>query len=145
MSTSPFILTLSFFLKNTNLFIFIWYEVITGENSMKIKGKVVETEPPQFKHRWFGILEVECNKQRYRLYMSGTIAQWFIEGEKVEISILKKGKKDKKTNTVILDFDDYELYRLWKGERIKVWPVLARARTLIRQLNSFRKNFQHYW
>ena len=48
---------------------------------MKIIGKIVETEVPRFKHRWFGVLEVAYKKQRYRLYMSGTIAQWFIEGE----------------------------------------------------------------
>ena len=100
--------------------------IFCGEYFMKIIGKVVETEIPRFKHRWFGTLEVEYEKQRYRLYMSGTIAQWFIEGETVEINILRRGKRNKKSNTIILDFDDYELYRLWKEERIKVWPVFTK-------------------
>ncbi|MDK2853592.1 MAG: uncharacterized protein PWQ92_486 [Thermococcaceae archaeon] len=83
---------------------------------MIIRGKVVGSEVPRFKHRWFGILEVEA-EERYKLYMSG-IAQWFVTGDEVEIHVKNKPKKDN-----VLDFDDYELYKFYEGDKIKVWPL----------------------
>ena len=84
---------------------------------MIIRGKVVGSEIPRFKHRWFGILEVEAKGERYKLYMSG-VAQWFVTGDDVEIHIKNRSKKGN-----VLDFDDYELYKFYEGEKIKVWPL----------------------
>ncbi len=84
---------------------------------MIIRGKVVGSEIPRFKHRWFGILEVEAKGERYKLYMSG-VAQWFVTGDDVEIHIKNRPKKGN-----VLDFDDYELYKFYEGEKIKVWPL----------------------
>ncbi|AFN04025.1 ABC transporter ATP-binding protein [Pyrococcus furiosus DSM 3638] len=87
---------------------------------MLIRGKVKESKIPKFKHRWFGVLEVEANGETYRLYMSG-IAQWFLEGDEVEIKILRPPRE--KEGIKILEFNDYELYKFYNGEKIKVWPV----------------------
>lgn len=87
---------------------------------MILGGKVIGSEIPRFKHRWFGILEVEVGKEIYKLYMSG-VAQWFVTGDEVEIILKQKPKvKDKEK---ILDFGDYELYKFYNGEKIKVWPL----------------------
>ncbi|WP_048151302.1 GNAT family N-acetyltransferase [Palaeococcus ferrophilus] len=86
---------------------------------MIVRGKVVGSEIPRFKHRWFGVLEVDGG-DRYRLYMSG-IAQWFLTGEEVEIEILSKSKE--KNGVKILDFDDYRLWKFYNGEKIPVWPL----------------------
>lgn len=93
-------------------------------------GKIVGAEMPRFKHRWFGILEVEISNNVIDLYLSGTIAQWFITGETVEVVVLDKPKR--KNNKVVLEFDDYELYKLYEGYKIKVWPVFKKATELPR-------------
>ncbi|GAB6101923.1 GNAT family N-acetyltransferase [Thermococcus atlanticus] len=86
---------------------------------MILRGKVAGSEVPRFRHRWFGILEADVNGEIYRLYMSG-VAQWFVTGDEVEIHVRKKpGGKT-------LDFDDYELYRFYHGDKIKVWPLWER-------------------
>lgn len=87
---------------------------------MILRGKVVGSEIPRFKHRWFGILEVEAKDEKYRLYMSG-VAQWFMTGDEVEIHVKEKPKV--KNGEKILDFDDYELYKFYQGDKIKVWPL----------------------
>ncbi|BAA30615.1 GNAT family N-acetyltransferase [Pyrococcus horikoshii] len=88
---------------------------------MIIKGKVKESKIPKFKHRWFGVLEVETSEgEVYRLYMSG-VAQWFIEGDEVEIRVINEPKE--KDGVKILEFNDYELYKFYNGEKIKVWPL----------------------
>jgi len=86
-------------------------------------GEVIGREAPRFKHRWFGILEVKIGSNIVSLYMSGTIAQWFLSGDKVEVIVKERPKR--KDDRLILDFDDYELYKFYNDERIKVWPVFV--------------------
>ncbi len=87
-------------------------------------GKVVGRKVPRFKHRWFGVLDVDVDGEIYRLYMTGTIAQWFTTGELVEVDI--KGKPRSENEVKIVDFDDYSLSRIFMGERIPVWPPWRR-------------------
>ncbi|WP_297090159.1 GNAT family N-acetyltransferase [Thermococcus sp.] len=91
---------------------------------MMIRGKVVGSEIPRFKHRWFGILEVESSGDRLRLYMTGTVAQWFLTGDEVEIEILKEPRD--RNGIKVLDFDDYRLWKFYGGDRIPVWPLWER-------------------
>ncbi|AIF70190.1 ABC transporter ATP-binding protein [Palaeococcus pacificus DY20341] len=87
---------------------------------MILRGKVVGSELPRFKHRWFGILEVDIKGEIYKLYMSG-VAQWFVTGDEVEI--YPKTEPKEKNGEKVFDFDDYELYKFYDGEKIKVWPL----------------------
>lgn len=88
----------------------------------KYRGVVIGAEAPRFKHRWFGILEVLVESEIYKLYMSGTIAQWFVEGDHVEIIVRRNIGGDRK----FLEFSDYALYKIFNGEAIPVWPVFDR-------------------
>ncbi|ASA77429.1 GNAT family N-acetyltransferase [Thermococcus sp. 5-4] len=91
---------------------------------MMIRGKVVGSEIPRFKHRWFGILEVESSGERLRLYMTGTVAQWFLTGDEVEIEVLNEPKE--RNGIKVLDFDDYRLWKFYGGDKIPVWPLWER-------------------
>lgn len=84
---------------------------------MILRGRVIDSEIPRFKHRWFGILAVETEKGRLKLYMTGNAAQWFLSGDEVEIHLKKEPEEE------ILDFDDYELYKFYSGDKVKVWPL----------------------
>lgn len=119
---------------------------------MILSGRVVGDRHARFKHRWFGILEVETDDcWRISLYMSGSVAQWFRNGERVDVNVLKGSVKS------VLLFDEYELFRFYhdyedenesedesgeyenksgksseeqkkpvdggSNERIKIWPV----------------------
>ncbi|MDV3103529.1 ATP-binding cassette domain-containing protein [Thermococcus waiotapuensis] len=88
---------------------------------MPVRGKVAGNEIPRFKHRWFGVLDVETDDGTYRLYMTGTVAQWFLTGDEVEIEVIHRPKE--KEGVKVLDFDDYKLWKLYSGERIPVWPL----------------------
>ena len=91
---------------------------------MLVRGKVVGSEIPRFKHRWFGILEVEAEGEKYRLYMTGNVAQWFLSGDEVEIEIVNEPKE--KEGFKVLDFDDYKLWKFYGGDKIPVWPLFER-------------------
>ncbi|MGQ4833979.1 MAG: ATP-binding cassette domain-containing protein [Candidatus Asgardarchaeia archaeon] len=93
-------------------------------------GEVTGSELPRFKNKWFGILEVEINKTRFSLYMSGNIAQWFKTGERVKIKVLKKPKQSNKE--LILDFNSYELWKFYGDEIFPVWPPFEDVITLPR-------------
>ncbi|MET1123808.1 MAG: GNAT family N-acetyltransferase [Archaeoglobaceae archaeon] len=89
-------------------------------------ARVVRHELPKHKHRWFGVVELDNG---LTLYMSG-IAAWMFEGDVVEVRIKNEPKEihGKK----ILFFDDYELYRLYDGEKVKVWDVFSKVVELSR-------------
>ncbi len=82
-------------------------------------GKVVGREIPKFKHRWFGTIDVEVEGKTYTLYTAG-VAKWIFEGDRVEIKVKSKPKEIKGSLTLL--FDDYELYRYYGREKVKVWP-----------------------
>ncbi len=91
------------------------------EKGNKYFGEVIGQEAPRFKHRWFGILEVKVNNSVVQLYMSGSVSQWFLSGDQIEIYVKENPKKIK--DKLVLDFDAYELYKFYGGDKIKVWPV----------------------
>ncbi|NJE75873.1 GNAT family N-acetyltransferase [Thermococcus sp. ES12] len=92
---------------------------------MMLHGEVVGSEIPRFKHRWFGILEVEAEGERYSLYMTGNVAQWFLSGDEVEIEVLSGPKET--DGLKVLDFDDYRLWKFHGGDRIPVWPLFEKT------------------
>ena len=82
-------------------------------------GKVVEREIPKFKHRWFGTLDIEADGKIYTVYTAG-VAKWLFEGDTVDLIIKSKPKEIK--GSLVLFFDDYELYRFYGKDKVKVWP-----------------------
>lgn len=87
-----------------------------------VRAVVIGDKQERFKYRWFGIVklrEEEGNKV-YTLFMTGNIAQWLKNSDKVEIKILKKIKT--RAKKIVLEFHDYELTKLYENERIKIWP-----------------------
>jgi ABC-type ATPase with predicted acetyltransferase domain len=97
-----------------------------------LEGKVVKVEVPRIGYRWDGGLEVEIEGfGNLFLVMAGTIAQWFNEGEKVKVK-LETAPRDVRGEAVSLG-NEYELYRIWKGEEIKVWPPWSQEAVLPRR------------
>ena len=92
---------------------------------VKLEGRVVGKELSRFKYRWFGLLDVKIGKSVIALYMSGNIAQWFKTNDKV-ILIAKSEPKLNKKGEVYLSFDEYELYKIYEEEEIKVWPAYSK-------------------
>ncbi len=66
---------------------------------------------PKYSFRWRGYLELDG---KYRIWMPGSIAQWFYDGE-----------------TVV--WDGKTLYRSWDGELFPVWPPFSKVFTLDRK------------
>jgi len=99
-------------------------------------AKVVSHELPKHRHRWFGAVELDNG---LTLYMSG-IAAWLFEGDVVEVVIKNEPKEI--YGRKILFFADYELYKFYGSERIKVWDVFSRNLELPRY--SFGKEVYRY-
>jgi len=87
-------------------------------------GVVVGAETARFKFRWFGVLEVLIGSDVYKLYLSGSIAQWFVEGDQVEIHVKNKPKRLK--DSYVLEFESYILYKIYEGKKIPVWPPFVK-------------------
>lgn len=82
-------------------------------------------------YKWFGIIPIEIKGEEVFLWTTGVIAQWFDAGERVRV-ILKDEPKDI-GGAWILGPNDYELYRIYNGEEIPVWPVWMKEYTLERK------------
>ncbi len=110
-----------------------------GEYSLSTKGlsivtRVVEEPYKTMErrgYRWFGTLTVVINGKHVNLLMTGSISQWFSRGEKVRIVL--KSEPKRVGNTWILGYEDYELYRIWGGEEVKVWPPWRKEFRLVRK------------
>ncbi len=84
-----------------------------------MKGVVTGSESSRFKRKWFGIIEIRLeNNSPISLHSSGLISQWFFEGDVVEVKPLKDSDN--------LSFGDYELWRIYEGEKVKVWPAFEK-------------------
>jgi len=103
-------------------------------------GKIVARDIPKFKHRWFGTLDVDVNGVTYTLYTSG-FAKWLFEGDKVDLVIKTKPKEIK--GSLVLLFEDYELYRFYGREKVKVWPYWSKEVRSPRQ-NPFGETLYEY-
>lgn len=93
-------------------------------------------------YKWFGIIPVEIKGHEVFLWTSGVIAQWFSKDEIVKIVL--KDEPKKVGDTWILGPNDYELYRVYRGEEIPVWPVWRKTYVLERKdpLNT-RKVYEY--
>lgn len=82
-------------------------------------------------YKWFGVLPVEIKGEEVFLWMTGAIAQWFSKNEPVKVVLKDEPKKI--GDSWILGPNDYELYRIYEGEEIPVWPVWRKVYVLERK------------
>ncbi len=87
--------------------------------------------------RWFGTVELENG---YVLYTTGSVASWLFEGDEVELIVRSKPKDVFGRKTLF--FNDYELYRIYEGEKVKVWDYFREEVTLPR--TSFGREVYSY-
>ena len=106
-------------------------------------GVIREASVPEYGYRWQGHVTVDVRGLgEINLLMMGNIAQWLIEGEKVKLVIKEIPKRF--FNKHILYYDDYELYRIWGDEHIKVWPIYRRKFVLPRYDSVTGKELYRY-
>lgn len=74
---------------------------------METRGRVVRRYVPRYSFRWRGFVDVDTGRETLRLAIPGSFVQWLRDGEEV---ILVEGN------------GGIELYRIWDGERVPVWP-----------------------
>ncbi len=82
-------------------------------------------------YRWFGVLAVDIDDKPVNLLMTGSIAQWFSRGERVRVILKDEPKRI--GDTWILGWNDYELYRIWGDEYVKIWPPWRKEFRLVRR------------
>ncbi len=87
--------------------------------------------------KWFGTVELENG---ITLYTSGSVASWLFEGDEVEV--LPKTSPKEVHGRKTLFFEDYELYRFYGGEKIRVWDVFRKEIVLPRK--SFGREVYRY-
>ncbi len=92
---------------------------------------IVGVDVPRMGYRWFGVVRVRLGREVVGLLMTGSIAQWLQPGEKVKL-VLRDDPKPVGGMKVLL-FEDYELYRLWRGAEVKVWPPFREVMSLPRR------------
>ncbi|NOY11777.1 MAG: ABC transporter ATP-binding protein, partial [Archaeoglobi archaeon] len=88
--------------------------------------------------KWFGTVELENGLV---LYTTGCVASWLFEGDEVEVVARSRPKDVLGRETLF--FDDYDLYRIYDGERVKVWgyfrkEVVLSRKSLGREIYSYR-------
>ena len=82
---------------------------------MKIKEIKIADDRESFKNKWFGLIKISLKEDVViSLPCAGVVSQWLTEGTEVELEI-----EDLDNPT----FTSYKLWRIYEGERIKVWPV----------------------
>jgi len=87
----------------------------------RVVGKVVRRKIPAIGERWNdGYLDVEVRGEIIRVWLRGFLVQWFQFGDLVEIISERIDKEIR---------GSFELYRLWKDERVKVWPLYSKEYT----------------
>ncbi len=92
---------------------------------------VVSVEVPRRGYRWFGVVKVKVDGEIVSLLMTGSIAQWLYKGDRVKLVLLDEPKTV--DGIRMLGFNDYELYRIWGGDEVKIWPPFYREVTLHRK------------
>ncbi len=89
-------------------------------------GKIVKVNIPKFGYRWQGSLEIDVEGIGIvNFLMMGNIAQWLTPGERVKLVL--KSEPKKVGDLLVLDYNDYELYRHYGKSVIKVWPVFQKV------------------
>ncbi|NPA05033.1 MAG: GNAT family N-acetyltransferase [Crenarchaeota archaeon] len=82
-------------------------------------------------YRWRGAVEVKYREARLVLFMAGAVAQWLTKGERLRIKLHTQPSIVEGRYSCLPG--DYEAYRVWEGELVKIWPPWSRRVTLPRR------------
>jgi ABC-type ATPase with predicted acetyltransferase domain len=89
---------------------------------MKVKRIKVIDDRENFKNKWLGLINVCIEDGTFlTLPCAGIVSQWLTKGTEVELEI-----EDSNSPT----FSNYRLWRLYRGEKIKVWPVFEEYKNI---------------
>ncbi len=89
---------------------------------LKFTATIVRKHVPPTGYRWFGALEVKSEEwDRLLLFLTGAIARWMRPGEKVLVEAVSEPKRV--GQYVVLDKDEYRLWRLYGGDKVLLWPA----------------------
>ncbi len=95
------------------------------------EARVVGARVPRVGARWLGGLVVEYGGFRVYLIMPGALARWFRPGEVVRVVL--REDPERIGRVLVAGRDSYELYRLWDGEPVQVWPPWSGREVLERE------------
>ncbi len=99
---------------------------------------ITEVLSTESHRKWFGTIEL---KNGLTLYTTGCIASWLFEGEKVDLKIKSRPKEIFGRKTLF--FDDYELYRFYNNDKIKVWGIFRKEIELSRTTFSDEEIYKY--
>ncbi len=85
---------------------------------------------PRRGYRWQGTVVVRVAGQRVALLMTGSIAQWIQRRERAIVFFKEEPRKV--DGLLVAAPDEYEYYRVWAGELVKVWPPWSKEAELPR-------------
>ena len=98
--------------------------------NLAVLTRIEKIQVPRRGYRWFGVVRVRIKEKEIALLMTGSIAQWLHENEEVKLVMLSEPKDI--GGIYILGHEDYELYRLWNGDEVKIWPPFKEKTKLLR-------------
>lgn len=94
--------------------------IVKPREPLIIEAEITRIRIPKYRYRWYGLIYFKgTDNKNYIARITGSIAQWFKKHEKVKLVIIRYREK---SNLRLLNFNDYELYRYYENEEIKVWP-----------------------
>lgn len=97
-----------------------------------LKGRVKHVEVPRIGYRWKGGVTIELpSGGLLHLVMTGTIAQWLIPGEELEVLLTEEPRPIGKVYVSLPG--EYEAWRIYQGEKVKIWPPWSSEDTLVRR------------
>ncbi len=97
----------------------------------RVRARVVSVEIPRIGYRWRGGVIVELGDDtRVHLVMAGAVAQWLSEGE--ELEILFHEEPLVLGDTLVSMPGEYEAWRIYGGELVKIWPPWRKTAKLSR-------------
>ncbi len=85
-----------------------------------LEAVVTRVDVPRAGYRWRGSVEVSVKGEKIVLVMSGSIAQWLCEGEKVVLTLFSEPQTVRGEYVALPD--DYRLERIWDRDRVTIWP-----------------------
>ncbi len=109
---------------------------------VRLRGRVRGVKVPRGGSRWLGGVSVVIEHNvTLHLLLPGSIARWLGEGEEVSVRLLQEPEDVE--GRLVAPSDRYELWRLWDGGWVKVWPPWRREARLSRESIAGSKAYEY--
>ena len=89
---------------------------------MLLRGIVKRKGVPRYSYRWKGYLDVSTKFGEIRLYLTGSVAQWFKRGEEVDVEVDEE-------KWVYLP-NEFRLWKYYGEKKVLAWPPFQEEVTL---------------